>query len=183
MLSKWWPGVAGCFSLPNLQIGNFGEGKKQNKKHTRQIYLFRKSLQLGHVRSLLASHHVDPNESEASWKKKWGPWTIPVDFWNISGDIHGDIHAEEELFDRKIMIPKNLWLFLFLEFTRVTWWHGFPALQSHQPAKVLTADRRWSLQCPLSWRNDQVKWPQTTSTTTWWCLFFFLGQIGSFSPK
>lgn len=61
--------------------------------------------------------------------------------------------------------------------------HGFPALQSHQPAKVLTADRRWSLQYPLSWRNDQVKWPQTTSTTTWWCLFFFLGQIGSFSPK
>ena len=48
---------------------------------------------------------------------------------------------------------------------------------------MLTADRRWSLQYPLSWRNDQVKWPQATSTTTWWCLFFFLVKLDHSPPN
>ena len=80
MLSKWWAwGVA--VTLPNLQIGNVGEGGEKNTKNTHiKIYLFRKSLQLGHVRSLLASHHVDPNESEGTLVsiKMGTKWTIPV---------------------------------------------------------------------------------------------------------
>lgn len=82
-----------------LQIGNFGEGKKKTT-HTSKSTFFEK-LQLGHVRSLLASHHVDPNESEASWKIKMGTMDHSCNFWNISGDIHGDIHAEEELLIEK----------------------------------------------------------------------------------
>jgi len=83
--------------------------REKKTKNTHVKSTFFEKLQLGHVRSLLASHHVDPNESEASWKIKMGTkWDHSCNFWNISGDIHGDIHAEEELLIEKIMIPKNL---------------------------------------------------------------------------